>query len=116
MLLCGEIKCPLKSVIKPSNAYFLFCMKPVLLEFASGIWVYKILYRRHNTILYTLYLTHTFMIITFSKLVLDIDGKITIVSVIASALAVAIAVGVAYFSWYVIENKLTKWIKIKLEK
>jgi peptidoglycan/LPS O-acetylase OafA/YrhL len=65
---------------------------------------------------YSLYLTHTFVITTFSKLILDIDSKVTIVSVIASVLAIAIAVGVAYFSWYLIENKLTDWIKIKLKK
>jgi peptidoglycan/LPS O-acetylase OafA/YrhL len=65
---------------------------------------------------YSLYLTHTFIITSFSKLILDIDSKVTIVSIIASALAITITIAVAYFSWYLIENKLTNWIKIKLEK
>jgi peptidoglycan/LPS O-acetylase OafA/YrhL len=41
-------------VIKPSNEYLLFYTQPILLEFALGIWAYKILYRRaqYNTIQY----------------------------------------------------------------
>jgi peptidoglycan/LPS O-acetylase OafA/YrhL len=69
-----------------------------------------------GNISYSLYLTHTFVITSFSKLILDINHKITVVSIIASVFAISIAVGIAYLSWYLIENKLTNWIKIKFEK
>jgi peptidoglycan/LPS O-acetylase OafA/YrhL len=172
-------------IIKPTNEYLEFYTRPILLEFALGMWAYKILYRRtnrdntiqyntiqYNTILllltaiiiygalffvrlpidrlfvagvptfvffllifkalqnsqvpkllvilgnisYSLYLTHTFVITSFSRLIMNIDHKVTFLSIVASALSISIAIGTAYLSWYLIENKLTNWIKIKLEK
>jgi peptidoglycan/LPS O-acetylase OafA/YrhL len=64
-----------------------------------------------GNISYSLYLTHTFIITTFSKFIIDIDHKITVVSIIGLAFAISIVVGVAYISWYLIENKMTNWIK-----
>ena len=71
-----------------------------------------------GNISYSLYLTHTFIITSFSKIIFDIDhiNTITVSSIIASALAISIVIGVAYISWYLIEYKLANWIKIKLEK
>jgi peptidoglycan/LPS O-acetylase OafA/YrhL len=68
-----------------------------------------------GNISYSLYLTHTFVITFFSKMVLNIDHKLTFLSIAISALAMGTAIAVGYFSWYVIENKLTNWIKIKIE-
>lgn len=159
-------------IIKPSNEYLLFYTRPILLEFALGMFAYKILYWRNSkninillplaiiiyislffvrlqidrlftagiptfvffiltlkalqdkkipkffvvlgNISYSLYLTHTFVITSFSRLIMDIDHKVTASSIIASVFAISIAIGVAYISWYLVENKLTNWIKTKI--
>lgn len=67
-----------------------------------------------GNISYSLYLTHTFVITVFSRFIWLIDCKLTLKSIAASILAVSVAVGVAYLSWYLIENKLTDWIKTKI--
>jgi peptidoglycan/LPS O-acetylase OafA/YrhL len=68
-----------------------------------------------GNISYSLYLTHTFVITFFSKMILNIDHKLTFSSIAVSTLAISTAIGVGYLSWYVIENKLTNWIKMKIE-
>jgi peptidoglycan/LPS O-acetylase OafA/YrhL len=167
-------------IVKPENQYFAFYTSPILLEFALGMFAYKILYRRnqhnimqHNTvrysllllailiyaslfvwgtkadrlftagiptfvffllifralqdkkiakflivlgnISYSLYLTHTFVITAFARLIMPTD-KLNFSSIVASVIATGLTIGVAYVSWYLIENKLTNRIKIKLEK
>jgi peptidoglycan/LPS O-acetylase OafA/YrhL len=163
-------------IVKPENQYFAFYTRPVLLEFALGMFAYKILYRRSqcNTtqrnitryslllvailiyaslfvwsikvdrlfaagiptfiffllifralqdkkvakflvvlgnISYSLYLTHTFVITAFARLIMPTD-KPNFSSIVACVIATGLAIGVAYVSWYLIENKLTKLIKI----
>lgn len=64
---------------------------------------------------YSMYLTHTFILTAFSRLVFDIDHAITPASLAASLLVTGIVVGVSYLSWYLIEQKFTNWLKVKLK-
>ena len=68
-----------------------------------------------GNISYSLYLTHTFVITAFSKLIIDIEHEITPLSILGSVIAICFSLGVAYTSWYLIENKLTNWIKNKVK-
>ena len=167
-------------IFEPENAYLNFYTRPILLEFALGMFAYKILYHSKiynsnnaymqyvclllaiivytslffitfdadrlfsagiptfvafllffkalenkkmtkpliilGNISYSLYLTHTFVITISQKLLWDIEPEITFSSVAVSLFAVSMTIVTAYISWYLIENKLTEWIRVKLKK
>jgi peptidoglycan/LPS O-acetylase OafA/YrhL len=62
-----------------------------------------------GNISYSLYLTHSIVTV----IVRSIPTVKGIISVIVSLFA---AIIIAYVSWYLIEQKFTNWIKMKLDK
>ena len=63
---------------------------------------------------YSLYLTHTFIVQGFSRLVYNID-EFTVIGVLLSLFVVIpLCIGVAWVSWYLVENRFTDWVRKRL--
>jgi peptidoglycan/LPS O-acetylase OafA/YrhL len=68
-----------------------------------------------GNISYSLYLTHTFVITTISKILFNQSMvPFSFIGIVAAIAITAIAICGAYVSWYLIEEKFTNVIKAKL--
>nr|WP_320022126.1 acyltransferase [uncultured Draconibacterium sp.] len=68
-----------------------------------------------GNISYSLYLTHTFVISTISKILFNQHTvPFTFIGVLSGIVITGIAIGIAYILWYFIEEKFTRFLKKKL--
>ena len=64
-----------------------------------------------GNISYSLYLTHPFVVLGFSRLVYNVDNYSPMGVILVIVVVIPITIIVAWFSWWLIENKLTEWMK-----
>jgi peptidoglycan/LPS O-acetylase OafA/YrhL len=62
---------------------------------------------------YSLYITHFFVVQGFSRLICNIDDFSLIGVVLVFSVVVPATIGVAWVFWWIIENKLTGWLRRK---
>ncbi len=64
---------------------------------------------------YSLYLTHTFVVQPFSRLIYNIDVYSPIGVILTIFVVIPLCLGVAWVSWYLIENRVTGYLRKKLK-
>jgi peptidoglycan/LPS O-acetylase OafA/YrhL len=64
---------------------------------------------------FSLYITHTFIVQPFSRLVYNIDTVTPLGVVLVFVAVLPLCIGVAWVSWYLIENKFTGYLRNKLK-
>ena len=67
-----------------------------------------------GNISYSLYLTHSFVVQGFSRLVYDIDKYSFMGMVLIFVVIIPTIIIIAWVSWWLVENKFTGWIKRQL--
>lgn len=69
-----------------------------------------------GNISYSLYLTHSFVVQGFSRLVYNIDKFSVVGALLAIFVVIPLTIAVAWISWWIVENKLTSFMRKKLIK
>jgi peptidoglycan/LPS O-acetylase OafA/YrhL len=68
-----------------------------------------------GNISYSIYITHIFVIQPFSRIVYDLDTISAGGVVLVFAVVFPLCFAVAFISWYIIENKFTKYLRRKFK-
>jgi len=92
----------------PTFAFFLLVFKAL-----EGRSIYRPLIILGD-ISYSLYLTHWFVIHGFSRLIYDIHSYSPTSMFLATFVVIPLTIIAAWISWWLIENKLTEWLKRQL--